>query len=422
MLLDALEELQRIAETAENGAHAPAAEISVQVGAFRHRNCRFGIFRGGVALGLEEKASEAVHVGQHEGAVVMRVVALPPVGYGGLRTHQPEGRMAAKRSHSGVESGVGHPVDAHAPVAAGVREQPFYGVVSVCGFVGQLLPGTERTQVLILPFRHVSAAHVLLHYYVAAVGEAAQLFAQIAGPAAAVRAERVAVADHQDGLFARPDRLVNGGVQPAAVAHRNHAFAPGIVVGPCIPDYAEDFDSRHRPPAGAVGGEAALGEPAPGAHDPEGIPLLNRHARVHQAAVSLVKQDDVAPENAPVRLNRVGAVDEFGCRQKPHKALAVRAAGVVDLDCPAVQAAGDICQKTAALRLPEPLHGVGSGHTGKLRHGGTQRGIHELQRPGHICTESGILHGPAGHGREIHEQQQRHRHHLLFRLLSVNTP
>ena len=143
---------------------------------------------------------------------------------------------------------------------------------------------------------------------------------------------------------------------------------------------------------------------------------------MHQTAVSLVEQDDIATQDAPVRLNRVGAVDELGGGQKPHQTLAVRAAGVIDLDCPAVQAAGDICQKTATLRFPEPFHRVGRGYTGELRHGRSQGGIHELQRPGPICTEGGILHCPAGHGGEIHEQQQCHRHHLLFRLLSVNTP
>lgn len=65
----------------------------------------------------------------------MRVISHKPIGDRGLRRDSLDRGMSGKCCHRGVEARIRGSFHSDIAVAAGVCEDPFHGVVSVCGFV-----------------------------------------------------------------------------------------------------------------------------------------------------------------------------------------------------------------------------------------------------------------------------------------------
>ena len=167
-------------------------------------------------------------------AVVMPVVAHEPVHQRRLRRRGLEGRVGIDHAGRRVEARVRNsPLADAAVVARHIFHEPIDRVPRVAGFVdvaGAPLVGDVRPNVDEFAFRHPAAAHILRHEDVPLVGKLAarpqsrRIFVHSVRPAAVGRA------DHQERiLFRCVLGHVDGGVQPHAVAHRNHVFIFRVV-------------------------------------------------------------------------------------------------------------------------------------------------------------------------------------------------
>ena len=177
--------------------------------------------RHGTRRAVEGQEAEAGL--QLERAVVVAVVADPPVGHGRLGRHDLHGGMGADQGVGGVETGRRDAPYAHAAVVIGhVLQQPVDRIVGIRALVDvgfRRLVRVVGTHGLELPFGHHAAAHVLVHDDVPLAGE------EHGGPdprlvRRPVRRHAVGRALQQDGIGPRVVlRHVDGSEQPGAVAH-----------------------------------------------------------------------------------------------------------------------------------------------------------------------------------------------------------
>ena len=200
--------------------------------------------RGGLGqVGLVVFAGAEAHVeveavGEHEGAVVIGVVAHVVIGDGGLRGDGDERGVGVDHAGGGVEAGLRDAVHADfGGVVGNVLDEPVDGVVGVGALVGIFGAALDRLVGAdddVIAFAHVAAADVL-------VGEdeffAGEEFGGAEGGAVLVGAvgrDVVAGALEHDGvgLVVGEGVLgdVDGGEELDAVAHGDAVFELGVVL------------------------------------------------------------------------------------------------------------------------------------------------------------------------------------------------
>lgn len=189
-----------------------------------------GVALGGRALRLlvlVEEAVEAEIGGEHEGAVVERVVAAEKVDHGCLGRGGDQRGMRSGNGRGGVEARVGNSENARfAVVALHVLQEPLDSVISVGAFAQR---AAVRPHLKEDAFALVAAPHVLAHEDVAGLDK---LFA---GPQTlrvvlnAVRRAAIRSSLHQERIGAGGILgHINCCVEALAVPHRNFEFVLGI--------------------------------------------------------------------------------------------------------------------------------------------------------------------------------------------------
>ena len=121
--------------------------------------------RGRLALALPKSLIEVEAMRQHEGAVVIAVVAQVIIGDGGLRRNRHQGGMGVQQCGGGEKAGLGDAPHAHlAGVVADVFHQPIDGVEGVGAFVeiARALRGLVGADGGVFALAEEAAAHVLI--------------------------------------------------------------------------------------------------------------------------------------------------------------------------------------------------------------------------------------------------------------------
>ncbi len=165
-------------------------------------------------------------VAQTKRPVVMEIVAQVHVGRRGLLGNSFQRRMRIDHGHHGEPAAVGNPQHARASVVVRhVVEQPLYGVVSVGALVDRLRVafGARRPHHHELTLRFVTPADILKHEDIALLRQLRIDAAQRQSETLRIQARPIGRPGDQEWKpLARVLRGVNLGMQPDAIAHRDH--------------------------------------------------------------------------------------------------------------------------------------------------------------------------------------------------------
>ena len=263
--------------------------------------------------------------------------------------------MSAQSRQGGVETGIGHSVYAHIPVAAGIGDYPLNGVVGIRHLIGLSIP--YRPDVHEVPFGHIRTAYVLFHHDVSVTEERCSAFRKVAYSPAAIMAGRVRGPEQHHRPWLIGMRFIYSGIEFHSVAHRHHHLALGIGIRILVADIAQHLDSGYGAPAGTILCKGAPGQRCLLSVFQAELSVRTEpgSARMRQAAAVQEEQKGVSVKQFRQAILDCGYMQQHGLalpwRPSAHKDAVFHPALRVDFDRIAAQTGSDVGESSGAFLL-----------------------------------------------------------------------
>ena len=162
----------------------------------------------------------------------MDIITLEPIKNRSLRRDCLQSRMSGQSSHSSIKTRIGHSGHANRTTCRYIIDYPFNCVVSIRSFIylTSCLFRYIRTYIHELALTHISATDILKHNHIAISKKLLHIRSQIILPSLSVRSTGIRSPDKQHWRFISEHRLINSGIKPHTIPHRDHNLTLRIVI------------------------------------------------------------------------------------------------------------------------------------------------------------------------------------------------